>query len=226
MLRLLDRLACPFTLSIHYRPSRDIAMSDYWIPIEMDENTQIRLEKALSSCYQVHLFTLKALNDNFMDHAENLLLGDFRKKLAKFLKINKQSLIAQQYSLWRAAEKTFPYFTENKKINSDGKFIAVLPIDYAYYKEIQIEKRQVWQKYLALNSLITTSYGTIYLDKEKWPEILISQAAEKNVPFDMSPFLWHSVLIRIGSEPQLRFNLHNPDSKFGRKAKKAMKQYV
>lgn len=202
-------------------------MSDYWIPISYNETTAENLKTAVETCHSVHLFTLKTLNDYFIHHTENLLLGDFRAQLAKFFRDNKKVSMAQHYSLTKAAEKTFPYFSENKKINKNGKFIAVRPIPLEKYHEIQIEKRQVWRKYLALNSLITTTYGTIYLDVEKWPEIIAEQAAEKGIPFDTVPFLWHSVVIHVDSEDsKLRFNLHEPDSKFGKRAKKGMRQFA
>lgn len=202
-------------------------MSDHWIPINYDEDVAQRLDAALYSCYRVHTFTLKELNHYFIAHAENLLLGDFRRQLAEFLRRGKESLAAQHYTLTKAAEKTFPYFTENKKINGEGKFIAVEPIPVENYIDIQIETRQVWRKYLALNSLITTAYGTIYLDEKEWPEIVANQAAEKGIGFDTVPFLWHSILIRVvAGEPMLKFNLHEPDSKFGKRGTKEMKQYV
>lgn len=225
VLRLLDRLDCPFTLSVHHRPSRDATMNDYWIPINVDQDVQVLLEKAVTACYRAHVFTLDALNNFFIKNTEHLLVRDFKADFALFLSTHRGELRAQQYSLWRASEKTFPYFRENKKINKNGKFFPVKPIDPNDYKEIQIEKREVWQKYLALNSLITTSYGTIFLDEEKWPEIMVMQALDKKVSFDMVPFLWHSVTVRMGSEPKLRFNLHDLDSRFGKKAKKAIKQH-
>lgn len=202
-------------------------MSDYWIPISYDEETAEKLRLAVAACHRVHVFTLKTLNNYFIAHAENLLLGDFRRELATFLRSDKKVSAAQHYSLMKAAEKTFPYYTENKKINDQGKFIAVKPIPIKKYKNIYIETRQVWRKYLALNSLITTAHGTIYLNEHEWPQIVANQAAEKGVGFDTVPFLWHSAIIHLDSvEPKLRFNLHEPDSKFGKRAKKAMKQYV
>ena len=187
----------------------------------MSEETEENLEKGLKACYRVHIFTLQTLNDYFLKNLESLRLGDFRIELAHFLKDNKSDLMAQHYSMTKAAEKTFPYFTENKKINKNGKFIAVKPIPVENYRDIQIEARQVWRKYLALNSLITTSHGTVYLEENKWPEIIANQAAEKGIGFDAIPFYWHSVVIRLkAGEPMLRFNLHEPDSKFGIRSKK------
>lgn len=205
--------------------SRDTAMNDYWIPITYSEDTAERLKAAIAACYQVHLYTLEQLNTYFLFHAENYRLGAFRHELAVYLKKNK--LDAQHYSLTKAAEQTFPYFTENKKINGDGKFVFVEPVAPENYQNIQIEPRQVWQKYLALNSLITTCYGTIQLDEQRWPEIVGEQAAAKNIEFSAVPFYWHSVVIHVDdAEPLLRFNLHEPNSKFGKRARKEMKQHV
>lgn len=202
-------------------------MGDHWIPITYSDETAEKLEKAVAACYSVHLYTLKTLNDYFIAYAENLLLGEFRKGFAKWLRESKKISVTQHYTLTKAAEKTFPYFSENKKINNQGKFVTVKPIPVKKYHDIQIETRKVWHKYLALNSLITTAYGTIYLDEHQWPEIAASQAAEKGIGFDMVPFLWHSVVIHVDSEDsKLRFNLHDPNSKFGKKSKKEMKQYA
>jgi len=202
-------------------------MSDHWIPITYTDNTTEKLEKAIAACHKVHVYTLKTLNNYFIAHTENLLLREFRKGFAEFLPSVRKGAVAQHYTLTKAAEKTFPYFSENKKINKNGKFITVKPIPVKEYRDIQIETRQVWQKYLALNSLITTTYGTIYLEKDEWPEIVENQAAEKGIEFDIVPFLWHSVVIHV--EPgaaKLRFNLHEPHSKFGRRSMKKMKQHV
>lgn len=202
-------------------------MSDFWIPITYDASTGERLEHALADCYKAHVYTLKTLNNYFIAHTENLLLREFRRGFASWLRDNKKGSVAQHYSISRAAEKTFPYFSENKKINNKGKFIAVKPIPVEKYKEIQIESRYVWRKYLALNNLITTAHGTLYLEAEKWPEIIANQAAEKGIGFDIIPSLWHSVLIHIDPEDaKLRFNLHEPDSKFGKRSMKEMKKHV
>lgn len=202
-------------------------MSDYWIPITYSDSTGEKLEKAIAACHRVHVFTLKTLNDYFIDHAENYLLKGLRRELAIYLRNHKETLVAQHYSLTKAAEQTFPYFSENKKINNKGKFIAVKPIPVEKYKNIQIETRQVWRKFLALNSLITTAYGTIYFEATEWPEIVADQAAEKGIRFDTVPFLWHSVVIHVASgESKLHFNLHEPDSKFGKRSMKEKKQYA
>ena len=202
-------------------------MSDHWIPVTYYDQTADNLEKVVADCHKVHIFTLKALNDYFVAHTENLSLGDFRRDFAGFLRNNLNDTVAQHYTLTKAAEKTFPYFSENKKINNRGKFIAVKPIPAKDYKDIQIETRKIWRKYLALNNLITTAHGTLYLEKEKWPEIIAEQAAEKGVGFDTVPFLWHSAVIHVDSgDAKLRFNLHEPDSKFGKQAMKGKKQYV
>lgn len=202
-------------------------MSDFWIPITYEEETAQKLTAAVAACRRVHVFTLQTLNEYFIDHADNLLLGNFRHELATFLSRNKKRLPAQHYSLTKAAEQTFPYYTENKKINDQGKFIAVKAIPPKKYKNIQIETRQVWRKYLALNSLITTTHGTVFLDEQQWTQIMANQAAEKKIGFDTVPFLWHSVVIHVDPvAPKLRFNLHEPDTKFGRRSKKAMKLHV
>lgn len=200
-------------------------MNDFWIPISYDDDTQARLASGIYSCYLVHCFTVQTLNDYFLDHLESYPLVNFRRELAIFLRESKENLSAQHYSMTKAAEKTFPYFTENKKI-IDGKFVAVAPIRARYYQQIQIEPRQIWRKYLALNSLITTVYGTIYLE-ESWPDILAAQAAEKKIEFGAAPFLWHSILVHADpQQPRLRFNLHEPDSKFSRRRQQEMTHHV
>jgi len=202
-------------------------MSDFWIPITYDETAAKKLEKAVIACHKVHVYTLKTLNEYFITHTENLLLREFRKGFAEFLPSVRKGAVAQHYTLTKAAEKTFPYFSENKKINKNGKFITVKPIPAKEYRDIQIESRQVWHKYLALNSLITTTYGTIHLEKDEWPEILASQAAEKGIGFDFVPLLWHSIVIHLESgNDKLRFNLHEPNSKYGKRSIREMKQHV
>jgi hypothetical protein len=200
---------------------------DFWIPIDFSEDTNVRLYNAVMACHLVHTYTLENLNSYFLFHAENYLLQNFRKELVIFLKERKENLPAQYYSLVRAAEKTFPYFSENKKFNKKGKFLDVKPIPSVDYKDIQIETRLVWRKYLALNNLITTTYGSIHLDEKNWSDIVAEQAAGKGIDFDAVPFYWHSIVVRVdGDNSTLRFNLHEPYSKFGKRAKKEMKAHA
>lgn len=202
-------------------------MEKHWIPINYDDNTRLRLVSAVRACHRVHAYTVETLNDYFIDHAESYPLSSFRYELALFLSDHKDSLTAQHYALTKAAEKSFPYFTENKKINGDGKFIPVKPILLQDYSDIQIESRRIWRKYLALNDLITTAYGTLYLDNATWMQTVEAQATEKNVTFEAVPFLWHSVTVRVDlEEPKLRFNLHEPDSKFSKLQQQGMRYYV
>lgn len=202
----------------------------HWIPISFsDAATPQALEAAINACHRVHIFTVETLNNYFIDHAEMYPYYNFRRELNLFLRdempfTHGYELLqaAQRYSLVRAAEKTFPYFNENKKIKRN-KFVPVEPIHWDAYNEIQIEARKVWRKYLALDSLITTTYGSIFLEGD-WVEVLTEQAAEQGAVFEMTPFLMHSVTVFFsGEETRLRFNLHHVDTKFGKSAKREMK---
>lgn len=197
----------------------------FWIPITFsNQETEEKIEAAINACLTVHHWTLAVLNDYFVSHAEPYLYRHFRIQLNEYLNLQKDWLPAQRYSLIRAAEKTFPYFSENKKFKGK-KFIRVKPINSLDYNEIQIETRQVWKKYLALNGLITTAYGTIFLSDE-WADILEEQVAGKSIDFELIPYLWHSVTIYrdIKGESKLRFNLHEIHTKFGRRAEKEVKE--
>lgn len=193
--------------------------NDFWIPISFgSEETEEKIVRAITSCWQIHVFTLETLNDYFIDHAEPYLYRNFRKELNLFLRDAEENFHAQRYSLVRAAEKTFPYFSENKKFKGK-KFIQVKPIPAENYREITVPTRQVWKKYLALNGLITTVYGTIFL-ADCWIEVLESQALKNKISFDMIPYLWHSVTIHLSQERQeIKFNLHDQFSKFGKVVK-------
>lgn len=201
-----------------------MATHGFWIPVSFgSEDTLENFKNALSACHSVHTYTLQALNDYFISHAEPYPYVNFRIELMLFLSKNRMQLPAQRYSLIRASEKTFPYFTENKKIKK-GKFVPVDPIERENYCEMQIESRHIWRKYLALNGLITTGYGSIFLTDD-WTDILSEQAAEKGIAFDTVPYLWHSILLHFEEgRNEIRFNLHEPDSVFGKMARKEMRK--
>lgn len=205
---------------------------EYWIPISFNnEETEIKLEWAITACHEVHLYTIDTLNSYFLFHAENYLYSAFRRELNLFLKGDlpfpaKFNLLekAQRYSLVRAAEKSFPYFNENKKFKKE-KFIPVKPLTIEQYNEIQIPTRQVWHKYMVLNDLITTVYGTINLE-EGWANIIDDQAEAKGIPFNTFPFMAHSITILWSErETKLKFNLHDAHTKFGKKAKQETKKF-
>lgn len=199
------------------------SMSEHWIPIYFkSEDVSARFEEAIDACQWVHAYTVETMNEYFISHAEPYPFTNFRIELAVILQREKEQLHAQRYSLVRAAEKTFPYWNENKKIKRK-KFVPVEPIPKEKYSDIWIETRQVWKKYLALYQMITTAYGSVYLD-ESWTEIVREQLAEKKSVFTALPFLAHSVTIRRGEIWQIRFNLHNPKSVYGKIAKKEMQK--
>lgn len=192
-------------------------MDDFWIPVSFNGRTHENLSLAITSCHRVHTITVIRLNNHFSAHAEVYKYNQFREEFYHILK--EENLPAQRYSLINAAEKTFPYFNQNKKIKK-GKFIPVDPLPREDFHEIQFETRQVWKKYLVLNSLITTAYGNIDLD-ESWVNVIGEQAEEREIAFESIPLLWHSVTLFLSDEEQkIKFNLHKPDSRFGKEALK------
>jgi hypothetical protein len=189
--------------------------NEFWIAAEFaSDETEQKFKVAINACYTIHLFTLKKLNNYFLEHAELYHYAKFRGELNRFILENKKILPAQRYSLQKAAEMTFPYFNKNKKF-SEGVFVPVVPLAAAEYHTIQIQTRQIWERYLALNSLITTVYGTVYLS-DQWTEILQRQAAQARIDFEAIPLLWHSITLTTEVGPKLKFNLHPLDSKFNR----------
>lgn len=202
-------------------------MSDpnFWIPITLGDQTEEKIQTAIAACHQVHVFTVQTLNDYFFDHAEMYFYGNFRRELNLYVLRENLSRQAQRYSLTRASEKTFPYFNAHKKFEGD-KFVAVKPLTRKDYNEIQLQSRQVWRKYMALDSLITTAYGTVFLD-ESWVEVVQAQCRQREIEFEIVPFLMHSATISLSSEEQrIQFHLHDPHTKFGKLARKEMKKYA
>lgn len=191
----------------------------FWIPITFSsEETEEKIQKAVEACWQVHVFTLDALNDYFKKYKTQLNYRDFRGTLAKYIAQEELIKFAQQYSLRKAAEQTFPYFSYRKSFDKKGKLIPVAPIYSREYTEIQIQSRKIWAKYMVLNNLITTVYGSIYLG-ENWGDSVERQAVFHEIPFSNIPDLMHSITIDI-QEKHLCLNLHNKDSRYGRKTHK------
>lgn len=201
--------------------------NDFWIPVSFNsELTEQKFAKAIDTCHLVHIFTVDALNNYFLALAEKYPYTLFRKELMVFIKEQKLVQHAQRYSLIRAAEKSFPYFSARCKLNSNSKFVKVNPQTADQYNEIQFLSRQVWYKYMALNSLITTAYGTISLEDE-WPQILTDQAESQGIPFKTIPFLAHSATLSLnGDKAKIKFNLHSLNSKFGKRARQEMRQEI
>lgn len=187
-------------------------INDFWIPITFSsEETEENLQLAVGHCHLVHVYTLEQMNNYFAKHAETLRYANFRPELLSFIKEDRMTNFAQYYSLIHAAEATFPYFAEHK---SFGK--PVEPINQKDYTTIQIKARKIWRKYMSLNDLITTAYGTIYLD-ENWTEIAISQAETKKLFFWQIPDAMHSITLDIASK-KIFLNLYET----GRKREKAL----
>lgn len=205
----------------------DMSEHNFWIPARFeDEQIGWRVTNGINACYRVHSYTVEELNNYFIFHLESYRYHLYRRELGILIKNEKLTQFAPRYSLVRAAERTFPYWNEHKKFRRN-QFVPVEPIARDEYNDIQFESRKIWRKYLALNNLITTSYGTLYLDGQ-WVDTAKRQAEEMEIAFSAVPFLMHSVTLRDGRDGTwlLHFNLHSPDSKFGKLARQEMRETI
>jgi hypothetical protein len=198
--------------------------ANFWIKVDFhNEETEEKVLAGIAACYRVHSYTIETLNDYFIDHLENYRYHFFRRELGIFILKENLTQYAPRYSLVRAAEKSFPLFNEQKHFKN-RKFVPVKPIPLEEYNEIQFENRKIWRKYLALNNLITTTFGSIFLS-QNWIEVVERQVEVLGISMNSVPFLMHSVtLMRQQESWAIRFNLHDPDSKFGKLARKEMKE--
>lgn len=188
-------------------------MNDHWINISFgDEEAHNKLLKSLNNCWLVHKWTVKILNESLTNNLAPVRYKDFRPALNIFIYENNLLKDSQRYSLLRAAEKSFPYFTSKPKFDGKMKLITVDPIMSAEYREIQVQSRQAWIRYLANDRPITTKYGTVFLEGN-YKEILREQAAQAGIPvshYASLLYLIHSVTFKyIKVEKwQIKLNLH------------------
>jgi hypothetical protein len=185
--------------------------NEFWIDVSLqDEKSEEKLLKAIDILHYIHTWTVVHLNRRFIQDKNITPYADFRKDLNTLIRKQKLWRYAQRYSLERAAEKTFPYYSASIRLNKDANLVPVQPSED---REITIRARKVWKKYLAEGRGITTIYGMIFFEGE-WKKILREQAGD--IPIDLFPYLWHSVTIRPDESGwKLRFNFHPQNSVYG-----------
>lgn len=194
----------------------------FWIDIEFgDEDVAtFKLVKALSACKKVHEWTVEVLNSYWSVYLRMPKYREFRKDLSRYIAENRLLNKTQQYSLYKAAEQTFPYVASQISVNEKWEATPASPLKE--YKEIQIKSRKIWKRYLANDYGITTTYGTIFPVGD-WKNVVREQAGE--IPLDLVPFLWHSISVWNSRKGwKMRFNMNNPDSKAGKRAIKEMRK--
>lgn len=189
--------------------------SDWWIDVSLqDEESEKKIIKAIETLQFVHTWTIDLLNHHFIVNKKLKPYAKYRKDLNKLIKWEKLWRHTQRYSLERAAEKTFPYYAANIRINRNANLVTVKPDEI---REITIRFRKIWRKYLAQRQSITTIYGSIFMQGE-WKKILRQQAGE--IPIELFPYLWHSVTLRRdGDGWKIKFNHHAADSAYAERAK-------
>jgi len=195
---------------------------DYWVEASLGSNEmEHKLAQALLAIQTVHNHTVDYLNSHFINHnGEIPSFQEYRTELNRYIKEKKLWRFTQRYSMEKAAEQTFPYFTNANKFDDRERFV---PVPYDSYNSIQIKTRKVWRKYLADGGGMTTVYGTLFLEND-WKGILRQQAGK--IPLDLFPFLWHSATLRIDGDGKyfLKFNFHSPSSKQGESAKEELEE--
>jgi hypothetical protein len=190
-------------------------VNEFWIDVSLqDEEAEKKVMKAIETMQEVHNWTVALLNHRFVRYKNITPYAEFRKDFNKLIRKEKLWRYAQRYSLERAAEKTFPYYSNNIRTNYDAD---LLPVQPDKINEITIRARKVWKKYLAQGRGITTIYGMIFLEGD-WKKILREQAGD--IPIDLFPYLWHSVTLRQEDMSwKLKFNHHAENSIYGDKAR-------
>lgn len=197
-----------------------MANSEHWIDVSFeDEKTNERLEKALKSLQQMHNWTINYLNLYLLKNASTPKYRNIRGEANLYIKKEKLKRNTQRYSLEKATEQSFPYFSSKPKFDDNFKLIPVEPTTIS---EIQIKARKVWKRYLATGGGITTTYGTIYLEGD-WKKTLREQADE--IAVDLFPYLWHSIVLKKENDQwKIKFKYHSPDTKQGKQAEKELEK--
>lgn len=196
--------------------------TEYWVEASLgSEGMGKKLAQALLTIQTVHNHTVDYLNSHFINHnGEIPSFQEYRTELNRYIKENKLWRFTQRYSMEKAAEQTFPYFTSASKFDERERFV---PVPYDSYNSLQIKARKVWRKYLADGGGMTTIYGTLFLEND-WKGVLRQQAGK--IPLDLFPFLWHSITLKIEGDGKyfLKFNFHSPSSKRGENAKEELEE--
>lgn len=202
-----------------------MSQNNFWIDVSLqDEEYEKQALVSIAVLEIVHAWTIEQLNKYFAENLKMYPFREFRPHLNAFVNERKLWKNTQRYSIERASEHAFPYFSDNVRLDEEDRLIPVPPREAC---EIQIRARNVWRRYLARGRGITTNYGILYPEGE-WKKILREQAEQAgNIPIDLFPFLWHSLTLKYFSRDErwkIKFNFHSTGSRFAERAERQLEK--
>lgn len=198
----------------------------FWIPVNLEsEETEQQIRQAMDECESIRHWAFREMQLRWDATSGSAKSSDVLPALTAFARAS--HFTVQHYSMVVALNQAVADF--NERIRSDnsgigGQVVMVQmpqpqwPSPYAY--ELTVQSRAVWARYMANYGRISTAYGMVYMEGE-WEETLKKQAERLGVYERMIPYLWYSATLKVEAGLWMaHFNIHRPDSSFGRKKKR------
>lgn len=190
----------------------------YWVDASLEsEEMEERVWRAMDEASYVRSWAVEELNARWHAATGYPTTAELVPAMTQFLKGKSYGL--QRYSLLAILNSTVTAFNRMVREEKLGDIAIVnLPkIEFSETIELTFQARSVWPKYIMEHSRLSTVYGSVFLEGE-WNFILAEQALSLRIPGGLFPYLCYSASLKTAAGLyQVRFNVHQPASREGKK---------
>jgi len=202
----------------------DETTAHFWIEVSPESAfTEEGLTAAIEDCMSIHEWAMEEMEKLWREGNFNPQANLLSARMGGYLRSQGSPVRAQRYSQVHALNRAVARFRQEMVEDMEPGMTGVSfrfpnPSPTLAYEEIAIEGRSLWGKYVYQDGRVSTVFGSLFLEGD-WEQTLAEQARLHGVTIEMLSYLWYSATVKkIGGGPWLlRFNVHDPRSKMGKK---------